>query len=135
MDEPGIKSRFRLTLVRHRSFPSTFFNTPQDGPSVPVAGTNGEWLTERFLTTEIMSSYLVAFVISDFKKIEKKSGLGKDVEVAAKPHSIDAGEGDFALEEASEILDFFSDYFNVSYPLDKSSNNNHHVIGYILIFY
>ena len=81
-----------------------------------------------------MSSYLVAFVISDFKKIAKKSSLGIDVEVAAKPHSIDAGEGDFALEEASEILDFFAGYFNVSYPLSKSSNNYSLFIGYIFNF-
>lgn len=119
MDEPGIKSSFRLTLVRHKSFPSTFFNTPQVGASVPDA--TGEWFTEQFKATEKMSSYLVAFVISDFKKIAGKSTLGVDIEVAAKPHSIDAGEGEFAYHEASKIIDFFSEYFNVAYPLDKSS--------------
>lgn len=119
MDEPGIKASFRLTLQRHKSFPSTFFNTPRVGEPVPDA--TGEWFTETFNKTEKMSSYLVAFVISDFDKIQTKSRLGVDIEVAAKPHSIAAGEGDFALHEAAEIIDFFSGYFNVKYPLEKSS--------------
>ena len=68
-----------------------------------------------------MSTYLVAFVISDFKKIEKTSATGVKIEVAAKPHSIDAGEGDFSLGEAAQYIDFFADYFDLAYPLEKSS--------------
>ena len=124
MDEPGIKSKFRLTLTRHVSFPSTFFNTPRVS-SIAVAGTNGQWFTDLFETTVDMSSYLVAFIISDFKKIATKSAKGIDIEVAAKPHSIDAGEGEFALSEAAKIIDFFADYFNVPYPLAKSSKYDH----------
>lgn len=119
MDEPGIKSSFRLTLIRHKSFPSTFFNTPLVGAPQPDA--TGEWITERFNQTEFMSSYLVAFVISDFDKITTKSALGVEIEVAGKPHSIKAGEGEFALNEAAQIIDFFANYFNVPYPLQKSS--------------
>lgn len=127
MDEPGLKAKFKLTLIRHQSFPSTFFNTPIVGTT-----TNGEWVTESFNTTVDMSTYLVAFVISDFKVKATNSVKGVKIEVAAKPQSIDAGEGDFALSEASKIIDFFADYFNVPYPLAKSSNSTR---IFMIIFY
>lgn len=118
MDEPGLKAKFKFTLTRHKSFPSTFFNTPLIS-SVPDA--TGEWFTEVFDTTVDMSTYLVAFVISDFKTIETTSTTGVKIEVAAKPHSIDAGEGNFSLAEAARYIDFFADYFDLPYPLEKSS--------------
>ena len=68
-----------------------------------------------------MSTYLVAFVVSKFEKINGTTPKGVLVEVAARPEAILNGEGDYALKEAMTIIDFFADYFNVSYPLKKSS--------------
>lgn len=69
-----------------------------------------------------MSTYLIAFVVADFKKIQTFSPKHKVlIEVAARPQAIDNHEGDFALEEAANIIDFFSDYFGTKYPLPKSS--------------
>ena len=85
---------------------------------------DANWQVDYFNTTVDMSTYLVAFVISDFKlinDISPKSGVL--VEVAARPEAIDNGDGDYALGEAMEIIDFFADYFDVPYPLKKSSNN------------
>ena len=69
-----------------------------------------------------MSTYLMAYVVSNFKKISTNS-IAKNViiEVAARPEAIDNGDGDFALQEAAKIIDFFSDYFETDYPLKKSS--------------
>ena len=69
-----------------------------------------------------MSTYLVAYVISDFKKISKKSAKYQiEVEIAARPEAIDNNEGDYALEVTAKVLDYFTDYFGVAYPLRKSS--------------
>lgn len=69
-----------------------------------------------------MSTYLMAFVVSDFKKINKTSPKHNVlIEVSARPQAIDNGEGDFGLDEAAQIIDFFSDYFQTKYPLPKSS--------------
>jgi aminopeptidase N len=70
-----------------------------------------------------MSTYLVAFVISNFKSIKGQSASGVDVEVAGRPDAIDAGLGQYALEEAIQLIDYFANYFNVSYPMPKSSIN------------
>ena len=44
--------------------------------------------------------------------------------MAAKAESIDSGHGDFALSEAAKIIDYYSDYFDTKYPLQKSSNES-----------
>ena len=69
-----------------------------------------------------MSTYLVAYAVSNFDMIKTKSPkYGIDIEVAARPEAIKNGEGEFGMMEAATILDFFSDYFNVKYPMTKSS--------------
>ncbi len=70
-----------------------------------------------------MSTYLVAFVVSNFDMIQTKSPKHNVlIELAARPEAIAKGDGDFGLNEAAKIIDFFSDYFNVQYPMSKSSN-------------
>ena len=69
-----------------------------------------------------MSTYLVAFVISNFETIKKYSPKYNIlIEVAARPDAIRDGELDFALNLSLKLIDFFSDYFNISYALKKSS--------------
>lgn len=71
-----------------------------------------------------MSTYLVAFVISDFTLVSKMTPKGIRVEVAARPEAIRNGDADYALGEAVKIIEYFADYYNVSYPLSKSSKSN-----------
>ena len=64
----------------------------------------------------------MAFVVSNFKKITTYSPVKNvTIEVAARPQAIDNGDGDFGLQEAAKIIDFFSNYFQTDYPLQKSS--------------
>jgi len=79
------------------------------------------WEVDTFKTTVRMSTYLVAFVISDFEKIGNKSSKNISVEVAGRSDAIRNGLGDYSLGEAMKIIDFFADYFDVAYPLEKSS--------------
>ena len=80
-----------------------------------------DWEIDFYEKTLPMSTYLVAFVISNFKVIRTTTSKGVDVEVAGRPDAIDEGHGDYALDEATKIIDFFVDYFNVTYPMPKSS--------------
>ena len=79
-------------------------------------------MIDYFEKTVSMSTYLVAYVISNFKSIKRNSDKhGIEVEVAARPEPIINGDGMYALDQAAQILDFFTDYFEVKYPLKKSS--------------
>jgi aminopeptidase N len=69
-----------------------------------------------------MSTYLVAFLVSNFKTIRRQSERFKiDIEVSAREEAINNGEGNFALNEAGDIIDFYTEYFDIRYPLKKSS--------------
>ena len=68
-----------------------------------------------------MSTYLVAYVVSDYKMISAMSRTGVRIEVAGKAEQIDQGYGEFALNESIKYIDFLTSYFNVSFPLKKLS--------------
>lgn len=60
-----------------------------------------------------MSTYLVAFVICDFKSLT--SG---NVSVWARPEAIESAS--YALKIGVKLLEFLETFFNVSYPLPKT---------------
>ncbi|CAF0920546.1 unnamed protein product [Brachionus calyciflorus] len=118
-DEPAMKANFKLTMKRHRNFTSSLFNTP-----LVRNTTEGEWIIDEFDWTPKMSTYLVAFVVSNFKFINSKTSSNISVEVFGKSEDIENGNGEFALNETKNIIEFLENYFDVKYPLSKSSKSN-----------
>jgi aminopeptidase N len=67
-----------------------------------------------------MSTYLLAIVVSDFKRISKVSPkYNVEIEVLARAEAIDNDEAVLALDDAAKLIDFYSDYFGIPYPLKK----------------
>jgi len=115
-----MKASFQLSLIRHANFTSTFHNSPK--ASTHPYSTDPDWLVDIFEPTVQMSTYLVGFVVSNFNTIEAYSPKhGIRIEVAARPEAILHGDAEYSLNETAKIIDYFVDYFNVSYPLKKSS--------------
>ena len=72
----------------------------------------------EFHVTEKMSTYLVAFVICDFKtKQELTKTNNITVKVAVAEEKLD--QADFALKMATNITEFYEQYFGIKYPLPK----------------
>ena len=115
-----MKAQFKMTMITPKEFTSVLFNTK--AISNNTFSGNATWTVTVFNTTVPMSSYLVAFVVSNFEMV---SGLtpvyGKEVGVAARPAPIQHGDGDYALNVTAVIIDYYADYFNVPYPLESSS--------------
>ncbi|XP_009884532.1 PREDICTED: aminopeptidase N-like, partial [Charadrius vociferus] len=81
---------------------------------------NGEkWNVTQFETTPKMSTYLLAFIVSQFDYVEKTS---EDVliRIWGRPKAIAEGQGNYALQVTGPILSFFERHYNTSYPLPKS---------------
>lgn len=71
----------------------------------------------RFETSPLMSTYLVAFLISDFPCKEKFTENGFRYRVFAQPNLMKYA--DSILSESEKILNTISDYLQVDFPLQK----------------
>jgi aminopeptidase N/puromycin-sensitive aminopeptidase len=111
-DEPALKATYDVTLVVD-SADTAISNTNiiSDTPG-PVAGKH----TLRFATTPKMSTYLVAFLVGDFKCTEGKSE-GVPIRACSTPDKVELTK--FALESAKYVLHYYDDYFGIKYPMPK----------------
>ncbi|XP_075267192.1 endoplasmic reticulum aminopeptidase 1 [Opisthocomus hoazin] len=111
-DEPAFKASFSVRIRREPKH-LALSNMPIV-KSVNIT----PWLVEdHFETTVKMSTYLVAFIVSDFKSISKITSHGVKVSVYTVPDKID--QAHYALDAAVKLLDFYEDYFSIPYPLPK----------------
>lgn len=112
IDEPEAKATFQLTLKTPKG-DRVLSNT------MPEKTTDeGNQTTTIFNKTPRMSTYLLAFVFGNMHSVESKT---KDGTIVRSWSSIAQPKKflQYSLDEAVKVLDFFSEYFNVEYPLEK----------------
>lgn len=74
--------------------------------------------TTTFLETPLMSTYLIAFVVSDFANKSSTNNLnGFRHRVFAPPEKIDTA--DYGLEIGEKVLSELENYLQVNYSLPK----------------
>lgn len=86
-DEPSFKARFSMHITHHSQY-RAWFNMPVVNRSQAAPDSAGlDMVTTSFQTSVKMSTYLVAFIVSDFECVNDTivSISGEDV-VVSKPH-------------------------------------------------
>ncbi|XP_016015258.2 endoplasmic reticulum aminopeptidase 1 [Rousettus aegyptiacus] len=111
-DEPAFKASF-LVKIRREPRHLAISNMPLVKSVIIAEGL----IEDHFDVTVKMSTYLVAFIISDFKSVSKMTKSGVKVSVYAVPDKIN--QADYALDAAVTLLEFYEDYFSIPYPLPK----------------
>lgn len=117
-DEPNLKATFNLSI----EIPAdqvALSNMPEK-ETTPV-GSDKKLVT--FETTPIMSTYLLAWAVGDFEYIEaftERRYNGKQLPVRVYTTRGLKEQGRWALEHAPKIIDYFSEQFDIDYPLPKS---------------
>uniref|UniRef100_A0A672Y3W6 Aminopeptidase n=1 Tax=Sphaeramia orbicularis TaxID=375764 RepID=A0A672Y3W6_9TELE len=117
-DEPAMKAVFHLTLIHPHGTVALSNSLNYEPVNVTIEGQN---LTQTsFRPTEVMSSYLLAFVVCEFDYISSVSDTGVLIRIWARRKAIAEGQGNYALNKTGPILSFFEDYYDIPYPLNKS---------------
>ena len=71
----------------------------------------------RFAESPIMSTYLVAIVVGEFEASETKTKDNITVRCLTPMGKVEQGR--FALEASKRALEYYTEFFNVPYPLPK----------------
>lgn len=72
------------------------------------------YVWEHFERSVPMSTYLVAFIVSDFEQMSSPQG---NVKVWARKEAIQ--QADYSLRIGPQILNYFEDFFQIKFPLPK----------------
>jgi aminopeptidase N len=115
IDEPEAKATFDVTLTTEQDV-TVLGNMP-----IKQQAIDGEQLVTTFITTPRMSTYLLAWVTGELHRKTATTKNGVEVNVWATPAQ-PLESLDFALDIATRTIDFFDDYFGVTYPLPKSDH-------------
>jgi aminopeptidase N/puromycin-sensitive aminopeptidase len=110
-DEPAFKATFNVSLTVDAG--DTAISNTKIVSDKPTS--NGKH-TLQFGTTPKMSTYLVAFLVGDFKCVEGSSE-NTPIRVCAVPG--DEQYGKFALSAAEYVLHYYNNYFGIKYPMSK----------------
>ncbi len=110
-DEPAFKATFDVTLIVDKgdtAISNTNIIHDEPRPNDKHAIT--------FATTPKMSTYLVAFLVGDFKCLSGSSD-GVPIRACATPDQVQYGA--FALSAAEYVLHYYDTYFGIKYPMPK----------------
>lgn len=132
-DAPDMKSTFDVCIVVDKKY-TVLSNMPLKSHR-DIVGC--EQTVRRFHTTPLMSTYLVAWAVGEFDFIESETE--KDIYPTLENYSTQDGsssssgklpiriytakgkanQGEFAMGVAKKVIDFFSESFEIPYPLPK----------------
>lgn len=111
-DEPAMKSTFQVTIIRQAKY-TALSNMPLD-KTVRIAD---DLYADHFKESKKMSTYLVAFLVSDFRHLETITATGIKVRMWAPPSQVE--QGTYALEVAAKTLTNYDNFFKIRFPLPK----------------
>ncbi|CAL8095694.1 unnamed protein product [Orchesella dallaii] len=118
-DEPGLKASFDISIGRKAHHIS--LSNGNLVSSVPMITVEKGWIVDTFNTTVKMSTYTVAFIVSDYSYTEADSNLfpNRPVRIYGPKAVIDRGGGEFSANVSARVLAFYENYFDVPYPMQK----------------
>lgn len=115
-DEPNIKCFFKISLIHEDKYIG-ISNMPEVSRT-PRTDLGANMVETEFGDPEVkMSTYLVCFIVCDFKYVEGFTKRNIPFRVYAPEYQIH--QANYSLEVGVNITDYFEEYFGVEYSLSK----------------
>lgn len=111
-DEPEYKAIFQLQVTNHKNY-SVISNTQVN--SKTFSETDDERVTTTFKPTPVMSTYILAILISDFLKVTNK----RTNHSIYFPLNANSDGVDFALQLEDRFLKNYEEYFDFRFEMNK----------------
>ena len=118
-DEPNLKASFDVSIEVPEDV-TALSNMPVKKTS---PGSREGLKVVEFEKTPVMSTYLLAWAIGDFEYVEAETERtygGKHLPVRVYTTRGLKDRGTLALSVCRQVVDYFSDIFNLEYPLPKT---------------
>ncbi|KAJ8684054.1 hypothetical protein QAD02_019846 [Eretmocerus hayati] len=115
-DEPRFKAKFKVSIFRDR-FHIALCNMPIVNTEDAGFYMGTGLLRDDFQESVEMSTYLVAFVVCDFKRLSQMTQRNVSVSVYAAEAMLP--QANYAVKTAAKTMDYFESFFGVQYPLPK----------------
>ncbi|CAI2724063.1 unnamed protein product [Schistosoma spindalis] len=112
-DEPGFKAQFQVSLIRQKDYHSLSNMALESTEEL-----HDNWYLDKYEPSVNMSTYLLAFVVSQFASIRGIDSKGRNFTVWTRSDKINSAK--YALETGKKIIGFFEEYFELPYPLRKT---------------
>ncbi|XP_022127003.2 aminopeptidase N isoform X1 [Pieris rapae] len=117
-DEPAFKAKFEISIAHPQNI--SVLSNMKVAMQEPISDDPG-WQWTHFERSVNMSTYLVAYVLSDFSYVETnytgKDNKLKPIRVWTQPGLIH--KANYALTITPKLLAFYEEVFGVPYALDK----------------
>ncbi|XP_063619786.1 aminopeptidase N-like [Cydia splendana] len=117
-DEPAFKAMFEISIAHPGNLTALSnmkVSSQEDIPDSPG------WRWTHFERSVNMSTYLVAYIVSDFKSVEttyiSKDNITKPIRVWTRPELIN--KASYALTITPKLLEYYEEVFGLPYVLDK----------------
>ncbi len=111
-DQPDLKARVRLTLTAPRGW------TVVGNGSVASADTAGDRVTSRFVETEPISTYLIAFAAGPWHRATS-THQGRTINVYVRRSRAAEADLDTLMDLNQRALDWMERYFARPFPFEK----------------
>lgn len=127
-DQPNFKATFQITLTRGNQF-ITASNMRISGQQ---SNLTLDTTSDAYHTTPVMSTYLIAFMVSDYHSLEQFNN-SIFYRTFGRAEFISRGDGNYSLSVAQNAINHMRDFTNIAYRLDTMDQvpvpNEYYKIG------